>query len=308
MFRAILDGHRARLASMISQRNIAPVRKVYNAAQADLEARLRNLGRSTDSFTAVQLRMALAQVRQGQLMMARNLLTKLEDLTRTAQQVSLKGLTKDLTQLERHYTGVELQLPIAEASRFKSIINNRSSSLLAQHQASVARLTTAVVQKVEDKLTVAVLTQQDLGSVIDDVAETTGDEVWQAERIARTEILGAYNGAAADGMRDTADVLEDMRMRWVERVDDATYQPLDDRVDVDSIAMHGQVAQVGGGFGVPNTMPDGSPIPLRVQRFRGQTFAYPPMRPQDRASIAPWRPGWGIPGWELVGGRRNTLV
>jgi hypothetical protein len=29
----------------------------------------------------------------------------------------------------------------------------------------------------------------------------------------------------------------------------------------------------------------------------GKTFDFPPNRPNDRASLDPWRPGWGIPAW-----------
>ncbi|MEE9592236.1 MAG: hypothetical protein V3W28_01495, partial [Thermoplasmata archaeon] len=129
-------------------------------------------------------------------------------------------------------------------------------------------------------------------------------EWWQAERIARTEALWAANATHADGMRESARTLPDMMMRWTEYVDDATYRPLDDRVDDDSIALHGQVAPVGGVFRFPLSMPTGAPIPRRLQRFIGKSWAHPPNRPNDRSSLSPVRPHWGVSGWQWVNGRR----
>jgi hypothetical protein len=68
----------------------------------------------------------------------------------------------------------------------------------------------------------------------------------------------------------------------------------------DSLALHGQVAHPGGYF----TMPIDPDV---EERFWGKRWMFPPNRPNDRAVLSPWRPGWGIPAWEFKGGRRVNL-
>jgi hypothetical protein len=138
------------------------------------------------------------------------------------------------------------------------------------------------------------------------VVALTGEQRWQAERIVRTECAWAFNATHADGIADAARELPDMMMRWTEQCDDASGAPLDDRVGVDSIALHGQLAKPGGVFTMPPTslVPDKSgktDVPLGLV---GMMWAHPPNRPNDRAVLAPWRPHWGVPGWTWDGSGR----
>jgi hypothetical protein len=114
----------------------------------------------------------------------------------------------------------------------------------------------------------------------------------------------AFNAAHKDGIEDAREVLPDLRSRWVELCDDATGAPLDDRVCVDSIALHGQV-DVDGVFFQPATAPhpDAEGRTQVPDALIGQTYDFPPNRPNDRSTLAPWRPGWGVPAWEWRGRR-----
>jgi hypothetical protein len=124
----------------------------------------------------------------------------------------------------------------------------------------------------------------------------TGNTIW------------AYNATQTDGIRESAEEVPELMLRWVELVDDASGRPLDDRVDPDSLAMHGQVTEVGGVFTFPRAGAPGVKTPAStLARFAGMTWAHPPMRPNDRATVAPWAPSWGIPGWRCVGGRRISV-
>ena len=140
------------------------------------------------------------------------------------------------------------------------------------------------------------------------VAETVDGQWWQGERIVRTEMAHAYNLAHKDGMEASAEELPELRQRWEEHCDDSG-RPLDNRVGVDSIAMHSQVAPVGGLF----TMPGEAPFPDARGRtdvpdsLAGLSWAAPPCRPNDRAVLAPWMASWDIPGWEWRDGRRLWL-
>jgi len=136
----------------------------------------------------------------------------------------------------------------------------------------------------------------ELRARIEAVMET---QRYKLERIARTETAFAFNAAQHEGIQVLAARHPDVRKRWTELVDDATGAPLDNRVAPDSLALHGQLARPGGVF----TMPNDSRVSPRIQ---GKTYTFPPNRPNDRATILPWRPGWGVPGWEYRGGQRIT--
>ena len=123
----------------------------------------------------------------------------------------------------------------------------------------------------------------------------------QVRRVLRTESARSANATAVDAVRVMARAHPDVRKRWVELIDDQTGVPLDDRVANDSLVMHGQVAPWDGLFTMPRAR-------IVHERMWGQQWNYPPNRPNDRAVIMPWRPGWGVPGWEFSDGKRRVLV
>lgn len=307
---AALSTHRRKLLEVVSGKASARLKRLYGTAQEQVVSRIRRLvarGRS-DTFTAQQQRVVLAQLRQGQAIMANALAANLRPLSREAQEASLSGLVEEVARLSKAFTGSEVVLPVAEAATFAGVVEQREASLLRIHKASMARYGAAVVEKVEDKLAVALLTGTTPQEAVEAVAETVDGEWYQGERIVRTEMAHAYNLAHKDGMEASAEELPTLRQRWEEHCDDSG-RPLDDRVGVDSIAMHSQVAPVGGLF----TMPSEAPFPDahgRTQvpkQLAGLSWAAPPCRPNDRAVLAPWMEGWEIPGWEWREGRRLWL-
>lgn len=304
-----MDEHRRRLDRLATRRAVAPLKKLYDSAVTDLVAKLRRLRGQKDTFSAFQRRALLAQVRAGQITLARRLAGELGDVSEEAQTEALQGLSRDLNRLEREFTGATVPLAIDEASRFAGIVDKRRTSLLKMHATSMARYGANTVGKVEEQLALSMVQSENTGEAIDRVEETIDGQWWQAERIVRTETAWAYNATHYDGIRDAARELGDLRMRWTEYVNDTTYAPLDDRVGVDSIAMHGQVAAVGSEFVMPPRAPhaDADGNTAVPQSLVGMRWAFPPNRPNDRSVILPWRPHWGIPGWEYRGGRRVNL-
>jgi hypothetical protein len=127
--------------------------------------------------------------------------------------------------------------------------------------------------------------------------------------VGNTEIAAAYNRSHYDGIVEMSKDMP-MMMRWCEHVDDDTYMPLDLRVGIDSIAMHGQVAPAGGLFVMPPTAPDGTPVSGAGKPWSliGMSWPNPPNRPNDRAVLQPWLPTWGVPGWQWRGGRRVPVT
>jgi hypothetical protein len=132
--------------------------------------------------------------------------------------------------------------------------------------------------------------------------ELMDGQAWRLDRLVRTEASYGYNlaqAAALQAFPRDGDAL--VWGRWTERVDDASGAPLDKRVALDSLVLHGQVTRPGGVF----TMPDDHRTPTGMA---GKTWAHPPNRPNDRAVLLPWMRDWGVPGWILQSGRRIDLT
>lgn len=306
-YRRTLAEQRRRLLRL-DRAGLKKLRRLYDQTITRIERNLAALpGFKKDRFTAHQYRLFLGQLRQGMALIAQRLAGGLGDISKEVQTEALRGVIKDVSRLEGAFTGADVVLPVEEAGRFQGVITQRRESLLRAHETSMARYGSSLVTEMENQLSLGLLEGIDTGQAIDRVMATAQTKWWEAERVVRTETLWAANATQADAMADAAEDLPDLMMRWVENVDDRTYRPLDNRVAEDSIAMHGQVVPVGDVFRFPRTMPNGSPVPKEIQRFLGQSWAHPPNRPNDRASIAPWRPHWGVPGWRWVGGRRQRM-
>jgi hypothetical protein len=247
------------------------------------------------------MRHALAQIREQQILIGQMLLRELDPLTLKAQQASLAGLLDDLGRYERLARGVRaVALPIEVGARFVGVIDARRTSLLRAHRASVRTWGLEAIRGAEQQLSLSLLGAETTDRAIARVADAVAGEWWRAERIVRTETAWAFSASTADGIEALADEMPDLWQRWSEHVDDATGAPLDDRVAVDSLAMHGQITRPGGLFTMPSAAPDGQPVP---DALVGRTWAYPPDRPNGREVLTPWRPNWGIPAW-IWDGRR----
>lgn len=293
-YSAASESHVKRLQSLINQTSVSKLRRLYQAAQADLERKItRAIGRASSPFTILQYKALLAQVRRGQIEIARAMGTAMSKQTVLIQQAALNQIVLDVRRMEKKTSGAVVQLPIEEAARFTGVIDKRKTSLLRLNKSSMANYGSTVVKKMEQQLSMALVTGESNGDAVQRVMETADVEWWRAERIVRTEQAWAYNATQLDAVTENTSALPDMRLRWTELVDDLTGRPLDDRVAKDSIAMHGQVARPGQPFRMPfdPSVPEG---------LRGKSWTHPPNRPNDRAVLQPWRPSWGVPGWEMV--------
>jgi hypothetical protein len=257
-------------------------------------------------MTQAQRKSLLAQIKVGEARLARRMAGALGEVSRDAQEDSLRALTRDLRGLEKKFSGAQIVLPIEEAARFQGVLDQRRTSLLSAHDSSMRRYGANLVAKMQNELSVSLMAAETTSEAIDRIVKVAGNEWWQGERIVRTEVAWAYNATHADGVEEAKEDLPDIMMRWSEHVDDFTYSPLDQRVGVDSIAMHGQLAPPGGMFTMPSTapVPDWTGNTFVDDSLVGESWSFPPNRPNDRAVLAPWRPDWGIPGWIWRNGRR----
>jgi hypothetical protein len=284
------------------------MRDLYEEAHDAVARRVSKLVRAGkgDRFTAHQQRILLAQLRVGHRELLSRLAGDLSDASRDAATDSIRGLARNIAQLERHFRGAETVVPIDQAWKLRELVGKRSAALDTMHQRSMAHWGTRLFAEVHQATSLAAATGATTEEAIAMIPAVAAGEWWQGARIVRTELAWASNLAQVDGIEESARELDDMMKRWSEHVDDETGEPLDDRVGADSLALHGQIAEPGGLFGFPAVAPGLTPAEIARYQERAPWMA-PPDRPNDRAAVQPWRPGWGIPGWRLVGGEKVYL-
>jgi hypothetical protein len=119
----------------------------------------------------------------------------------------------------------------------------------------------------------------------------------------------AFSSVANDGIIEAQEELPDMMKLWSEHVT-TSGAPMDDRVGVDSMAMAWQVANPGEMFYCPASAL--TPAPNGETEvgpsLAGTEVEFPPLRPNGREVLLPFRLGWGVgPTWRWAG-RRVPVV
>ena len=138
----------------------------------------------------------------------------------------------------------------------------------------LARYGAATIQSFEDVLRNGMLTGKPWGDVREELVSKSpflqgAPRSW-AERILRTETMGAYNRAGWEAIRAADDDLGDMV-----KILSATF---DNRTAWDSYQVHGQIRRVDEAFA-----------------WNGGLYQAPPNRPNDREVVVPHRISWPLP-------------
>ncbi len=297
--------HRDVIERVATGRALPKLKRVYDQAVAELERKLAALVKDKrgETMTAHQLRAMLIQAKDAQRMLQARMTAQLGESSGQTYRESVVKLHRDVARLDQRYADAVTVLPIMRAGVFAGVRNERERSLIRLHKNSFANYGERVTKAVEDQLTLSLVTGETPYEATRRVVDTVHNHWWQAERITRTELAWAANAGHYDGIQAAARVNRGLMMRWVEHCsDDGT--PLDNRVAVDSMAMHGQVAPAGGQFTMPDTAPNGEAVP---DSLVGQSWMFPPNRPNDRAVLAPWRKAWGGTGWRYEDGERVPI-
>ena len=108
------------------------------------------------------------------------------------------------------------------------------------------------------------------GSLVEESAFLQGAPASWAERIVRTETMGASNRANWETIRHVNTQLGDMV-----KILSATF---DDRTGWDSYQVHGQIRR-----------------PEEAFECAGEFYQHPPNRPNDREIVVPHRVSWALP-------------
>jgi hypothetical protein len=296
-YRAIVIDQQAQLAKLVKTAGIGPTRALYERMLDEVTRKLDVA--ASESFTAQQMRGLLAQIKLG---LARVQGAIGDAVEGAADEVGIHAARTILTnaaKLERHFTGAIIPLPLLETARLRGLVADQTSSLMRVHATSMARFGAQLVGRMEGELATSLSVGENHSQAIDRVMKLGDLEWYRAERIVRTEMSFAANRSSRAAADEQAEELDgDLWSRWTEHVSDDG-MPYDDRVGVDSEAMHGQVAPPDGMFTQPPSSPDGED----VGSLAGRQWACPPNRPNDRAVLVPWRAHWGVPGWRWQGRR-----
>lgn len=306
-----LAEQRRALEVIETKRAASRMKRIYDKAQDELIGKLAKLLKAgkNDTFTAYQQQQALVAIRVGQVELVKILKGELHEETVGAHNAALKRLGRSIALLEKKFGTADFQMPVHEVAQLSGATAKRERSLMRMHDASINRYGIRNIERMEAQIAVSLAQQETPLQAIDRVAEVVEDDWAWGERIVRTEMSYAHNSAIYDGVIEAAQELPGLMLRWSEHCqDDGT--PMDDRVAVDSIAMHGQVTPPGGMFTMPATapVPDAKGRQVVPEKLVGQAWQFPPNRPLDRSVVQPWREDWSIPGWEYAGGERKWLV
>lgn len=223
------------------------------------------------------------------------LMTGVGDQLRASTRATM---TESLAALSSY--AAHARLPKLTQAQQDSIVQARVRRLLDQRTKTAASLTANIISSVISKVKLSRARTMD--DLITEVDQAFQHEWWRVERVINTETAHAYNIARMDAIRSMNDQSASPTwQRWTEMVDDTTGMPLDERVGDDSMILHAQVALPNDNFIMP-------PLPSSPWNMRGDEYACPPNRPNDRAVLIPWQAGSGVPAWVWRNGKRVVLT
>ena len=295
----LFELHRRRVKRIVDRGSVRPLRQLYEDSitrtQRALERQI-SLGRS-NSYSAQNHRIMLAQLRVGVRELTDQIGASVALKAQEAQVESLRTLVSNIQQADQMATGVMPTVALEEAAVFYGVLQSADPSLSRSYQTTMQTYGQQTINKVELELGSMLASGAAMYDVVGNVTAMIQGERWRAERIVRTEVMHAYNAAHERGLIEASRSIPELFGRWTENIDDMTGRGFDNRVAADSFALHGQITRPGGLFTMP---PSNSVSP----KLWGSQFRFPPNRPNDRATLIPWRPEWGVPGYFYQAGRR----
>lgn len=302
--RDVILATRRRVDVMIARGEGAALLRVLDRAQTHLERRLRELrGGATTTFTGQHAHVAMALVTDAIKHAREELAGHVSSQVAAMARLGTSQTLAIVRAGEAQFRGLAYELPIDVAARLDSRLQHHLATRLRQAPTSVDRYSVRMVRRFEEVLQVGVLTRMSVGQMIDTLVRHGGpkgpevsvratvlpdgrvkrlatidapkglfraDSYW-AERIVRTEMLYAYNGAAQATIEELH--REDGQIKRI------ILAHFDARTAQDSIFVHGEIR------GPHEPFVDGA----------GRVYLFPPARPNDREIVVPHRSTWPMP-------------
>lgn len=280
---SVLRSSRERAVKLAGDSASKGMRDVLRRAERDLAARVVAIpGPSATSFTAAQLQATLSQVRA---VLADVVKPGMKGVVLDAGELAATQAAKDsvdyMQQAEDRFTGISQPLAIREAAVLDRARVGARSSILHRLEGDpqrgpgiLQRYGAGVVESFESILQQRFIQKMPWGEARERLTQASPflQEMpghW-AERIVRTEVMGAHNRASLETFKEAEDQLGGML-----KILCATF---DDRTAADSYAVHGQIRRVSEAF----------------DTWQGPVMT-PPARPNDREVVVPHRMSWPLP-------------
>lgn len=291
--RDILAANRREALALANNVGVEQTRSLLEAAERELVQRLALVRSGTNSFTYQQMQSALFQIRQVLVGVQTGMEQNLVNAALAAAEHAAGGTIDYLGRLDAQFRGLgTTPLGLDEAAMFEQARVGARSSVLRRLASSgegvpgapavevgakagiLERYGMNTIELFEKDLQVGMLARRpwaDIrGSLIAKSPFLQQKPMFWAERIVRTEVMGAYNRASWEANREADDQLGDMV-----KIVSATF---DDRTGSDSYAVHGQIRYPDEAF----------------ESWFG-LYQHPPNRPNDREIVVPHRISWPIP-------------
>lgn len=289
--------NRRAAADLAQKAGVAKTRAILKKAEQDLNQRLAKVKASRlgpDSYTAHQLQLTLAQVRDVTRTLTKDMKVVLVDQAGKAADLATQNLLRYMSAANKDFTGIAgmplalneaLMLERAHSGAQSSVLNrlassgepNASPDDKEEHPAKqgiLDRYGQATVEHFEGVLQQGLITNKPWGEMRDNLTQASpflqAAPAFWAERIARTETQSTYNRANWESIRASEDMLGDM-VKILAMTDD-------DRTGWDSYQVHGQIRR-----------------PEEAFEWKDGLYQHPPNRPNDREIVVPHRISWPLP-------------
>lgn len=268
---------------------------LMKASQRDLEQRLRRVNPALvaeGAFTPTAMRATLKQIQDvvKQLTLP-GMRSSVVDAKRIGQALGMDDGLKNLVAMDRRFAGIVSTVRANLAMQLDTKAKGVDSSVLRRladrypdtkpGKGILERYGTNVIGKFEERLQVAMVTGKPWTEVREDLIDEStwlqDSPMFWAQRIVRSESMGAYNASVLDSGREIQKALETEDMVKI------LVAGFDDRTGWDSYQVHGQIRRLEE--------------PFEWVTKDGQTIAYmhPPNRPNDREAVVFHRIEWPIP-------------
>lgn len=291
--RDILAANRRDAIGLVQTSGGVRTKAILENAERELVQRLASVRGGAGTFSYEQMQSALFQIRQVILELNAGVADVIVDGALEAAERAAGGTIEYLGRVDAQFRGLGTQ-PIAldEAAMFEQARVGARSSVLrrlassgegvpgapVEEQAAkggiLDRYGMNVIGSFEETLQRGMLTRSPWEAIKSSLVSSSpflqSKPGFWAERIVRTEIMGAYNRGSWEANREADDQLGDMV-----KIISATF---DDRTGSDSFAVHGQIR-----------LPDEA-----FESWFG-LYQHPPNRPNDREIVVPHRISWPLP-------------
>lgn len=262
-------------------------RRLLERAQLELNQRLQRAeglaGPGPGSFTAQQMRAALAQVRAVLVPLQHGIQAAALDIGKDSAESGAGDAVEYIQRAEQEYRGSARPIPFDTAAMVDVAVQGSNASVLRRlagdpdHPAQpgvLQRYGVGTIGLFEQAMQQRLIQGKSWDEARADLTNASpflqGKPAFWSERILRTESMFQHNAAGQQTLEQVHDLVGGML-----KILCATF---DHRTGSDSIAVHGQVRRVSEAF----------------QSWFGP-YMHPPNRPNDREVVVPHNSSWPLP-------------